>query len=114
MNNVISSILPIHQDVGALLSADTPTGSADDSDVEEFNALINSPIGTSENESIFDIVDRSKSTLQHSLELTAAHPTAKNMFEATRHLSKFDLQTLVIGKVVDKATKGIDRMLNMQ
>jgi hypothetical protein len=36
------------------------------------------------------------------------------MFEATRHLSEFDLQTLVVGKVVDKATKGIDRMLNMQ
>jgi hypothetical protein len=87
---------------------------ADDSEFEEFNGLINSPIGISGNDSVFDILDRSKTSLQQSLELTASHPTAKNMFEATRHLSEFDLQTLVVGKVVDKATKGIDRMLNMQ
>jgi hypothetical protein len=86
----------------------------DEGDWAEFTEHLNAPQVHTGNESVLDVLDQSKASLQQSLDLVALQPNARNMFEATRRLSAFDLQTLVVGKVVDKATKGIDRMLNMQ
>lgn len=94
----------------------SPGDSSPDQDWSEFSSHLNSDIslGTSTTGSLLDSLDQSKVSLERALEVVAAHPSGRNVFDATRHLSEFDLKTLVIGKVVDKATKGIDRMMNMQ
>jgi hypothetical protein len=109
-----SPVFALQQSTAAALSGDLPDELFDEVEWAEFAAQFNSPQVFSGNESVLDILDQSKASLQQSLDLAALQPTGKNVFEATRRLSAFDLQTLVVGKVVDKATKGIDRMLNMQ
>ena len=109
-----SPVFALQQSTTAAVSGDLPDEFFDEAEWTEFSEHFNSPHVFSGNESVLDILDSSKASLKQSLDLAATQPTARNVFEATRRLSEFDLQTLVVGKVVDKATKGIDRMLNMQ
>jgi hypothetical protein len=106
---IVSSSLPT--DPGALSENITLEPGANE-DWVEFSSHFNANIDN--DASFLDSFDQSKLSLQHALEVVAAHPSGQNVFDATRHLSNFDLKTLVLGKVVDKVTKGIDRMMNMQ
>lgn len=84
-------------------------------DWSEFSSLLHAPTGNGNDDlAPLRTMDASHQSMKSILERTIDNPTAKNMFTATRQLSQFDLQTLLVGKVVDKATKGIDRMLNLQ
>jgi hypothetical protein len=95
-----------------------PEGSTEPSeaaDWSEFTSLLNTPNANGNDDlAPLKTMDASHRSLKSILETTIENPTAKNMFAATRQLSQFDLQTLLVGKVVDKTTKGIDRMLNLQ
>lgn len=84
---------------------------------DEFQALMAQPMGSSPSDGVTSLmrtVDNSRVRLDEALTATAASPTRANMVDTMRRLSELDLSATLAGKIADKATKGLDRILNLQ
>lgn len=84
---------------------------------DEFQALMAQPMRASSPDAVTNLmrtVDSARVHLDGALAATAAHPTRVNMVDTMRRLSELDLSATLAGKIADKATKGLDRILNLQ
>lgn len=84
---------------------------------DEFQAMLAQPMESDSTHGVTSLmrtVDNARVRLDEALTVTAAHPTRANMVDTMRRLSELDLSATLAGKIADKATKGLDRILNLQ
>ena len=109
-------------DVESPADFDFQSQATDSQDHLDFQAMVDGDesgesAGMGERGGLFELartVDSGKATMQSALLNASIHPDPSNVRLAVGALSKYDLQTLLLSKIANKAFQTVDRLTNLQ